>query len=235
MNNRLAQVRRCIEDWNLMQLPAVEPFVPSPSPTLSDDWELVSTPSGPEAIPRYTPSDPALIFEYNKKPLPSIPIPKTRQNSTKIQKRRPSSTTDRLKQTCHHGPDPSDTHEVQTRLKDIRDGTPPIDRFTEDKQTYERIALGLDKGYDEDEDMASIVFQPWRRAGDPANPNSNRRQLIGVRLADRKPRNDKKDRHDGPPGSESSGKRKRGPTRNDEDDEERKDRKKSPPSPPDEE
>ncbi|PMD33108.1 hypothetical protein L207DRAFT_175446 [Hyaloscypha variabilis F] len=119
MNNRLAQVRRCIKDWNLIQLPVVEPFMPSPSPTLSDDWELVSTPSEPEAIPRYTPSDPALI-EYNKKPLLSIAIPNPRQNSTKIQKRRPSSTTDRLKQTCHHGSGPSPSQTGGRRLPPSR-------------------------------------------------------------------------------------------------------------------
>ncbi|KAE9368591.1 hypothetical protein N431DRAFT_560976 [Stipitochalara longipes BDJ] len=230
----LEQIRRCIGEWDLVQLPVAESSVPSPSPTLSDDWELVSTPPKPEAIPRYTPSDPALVFEYNQKPLPSIPVPKAQQKSTKIQKRRPS-TTDRLKLTCHHGPNSSDVHEVQTRLKSIPDGTSPIDRFTKDSQTHERIALGLCKDHDEHEDMASIALLSWRRATEPAGPSSNiMRQCRGLRTMIRKPKNDKNDRNEGLLESESSGKRKRGPPGNG-DDEQGKDRKKTPPSPPDEE
>ena len=212
----------------------MEPSIPSPSPTLSDDWVLVSSTPKPEAIPRYMPSDPALMFEYNKKPLPSIPLPESRQKSTKIQKRRPSSTTDRLKLTCHHGPASSDVHEVQARLKSIPDGTSPIDRFAKDPQTHERIALGLDNDNEEHEDIAGIVLRPWRRATEPADPNTSIvRQRIGLRAIDRKPKHDKTERADSLPESESNGKRKRGPARDDED-EERKDRKKTPPSPPDE-
>ena len=217
-----------------MRLSTAEPPISSPSPTLSDDWELVSSPPKPEAIPRYTPSDPALVFEYNKKLLPSIPIPKSGQISTKIQKRRPSSTTDRLKLTCHHGPASSDAHEVQARLESIPDGTSPIDRFTKDPQTHERIALGLDETNDEHEDMAGITLRPWRRAID-ANPNTSvMRHRIGLRTIDRKPKYVKNERNGSVPESKSHGKRKRSLSWDDED-EERMDRKKTPPSPPDEE
>lgn len=148
----------------------------SPSPTLSDDWEPLSSPPKSEPLPQasYTPSDPALISEYNKKPLPSIPATKTKPNSFKIQKKRPS-TTDRLKLTCHHGNSPSDFHEVQTPLESLPEGASMIDRYAEDDQNHERIALGLDE--------ESISMRRWRRAGDPKlNGTTRPRILVRCRI-----------------------------------------------------
>lgn len=143
----------------------------SPSPTLSDDWELVSTSPQSANLAFSAPSDPDQMREYNKKPLPSIPVPKTPSKSAKIQKRRPSSTTDRLGLTCVHGPNAADAHEVQTSLQSIPDGIPPIDRFAGDEQAHEKLALALAthsappvEQQESDEDV--ILPMRWQRAAD---------------------------------------------------------------------
>jgi hypothetical protein len=143
----------------------------SPSPTLSDDWDLVSTSPQSANLAFSAPSDPDQIREYNKKPLPSIPVPKTPSKSAKIQKRRPSSTTDRLGLTCVHSPNAADAHEVQTSLNSIPDGIPPIDRFAGDEQAHEKLALALAthsappvEEQESDEDV--ILPMRWRRVAD---------------------------------------------------------------------
>jgi hypothetical protein len=130
------------------------------------------------------PSDPDQISEFKKKPLPSPPTPKIPRNSSaKIQKRRPSSTTDRLKLTCHHGPSPSDVHEVQAALDSIPEGPSMIDRYTEDEQRSERIALGLGDIYD---------LKSYRRAEDRVT-NSPRINMPPKMLHRRKVRHRKQD------------------------------------------
>jgi hypothetical protein len=110
------------------------------------------------------------ISEYNKKPLPSIPILNLLPKSSKIQKRRPSSTTDRLRLTCHHGPTTSDAHEVQTTLKSIPDGLSPIDRYAGDSQAHERIALGLESASEStlDEALGKALDEALDEAVDEA-------------------------------------------------------------------
>jgi hypothetical protein len=198
----------------------------------------VSTPPKSEAVPRtvpqasYTPSDPAQVFEYNQKPLPSIPT----QKSSKIQKKRSSSTTDRLKLTCHHGPTLFDVHEVQTRLKLIPNGTSPIDRYTQDEQTHERIALGLEKEEEEEEEEVEeedVVMHPWRRAA--VSKTRGAREEKRLRKIDeiRRPKNNKNATNDELPASrESNGKRKREQKpQPSEDEQESPKRMKTPPSP----
>ena len=155
----------------------------SPSPTLSDDWELVSTSPQSANLASLVPSDSNQMREYSKKPLPSIPVPKAPSKSAKIQKRRPSSTTDRLGLTCVHGPDAADAHEVQTSLKSIPDGMPPIDRFAGDEQAHEKLALALTthsappvEQQEPDED--DILPMRWRRAADPLKGTAYRKSRI---------------------------------------------------------
>jgi hypothetical protein len=165
----------------------------------------------------YTPSDPSQITKYTEKPLPSLPTPKIYQNTSKIQKRRPSSITDRLKLTCHHGPSSSDVHEVQTSLKLIPEGASPLETYVDIEQTHERIALGLDSALEED------VLKGYRRANSQ-RPNLPRYHSATVRRVVR-------DSNPNRGGSNRSWMRK---PQQKEDDQERKERKKTPPSPCDE-
>lgn len=167
--NRLSQIQHFIRECDLVPSAMEHSGPSSPSPTLSDDWDLVSTSPQSANLAFSAPSDPDQIREYNKKPLPSIPVPKTPSKSAKIQKRRPSSTTDRLGLTCVHGPNAADAHEVQTSLKSIPDGMPPIDRFAGDEQAHEKLALALAthstppvEQQESDEDV--ILPMRWRRA-----------------------------------------------------------------------
>jgi hypothetical protein len=166
--------------------------------------------------------------------LPSIPTQKIAQKSSKIQKRRPSSTTDRLKLTCHHGPTLFDVHEVQTRLELIPNGASPIDRYTQDEQTHERIALGLE----DEEKEEDVVMHPWRRAADSKTRGAREEKRVRKIDETRRPKNNKDATNDELPASrESNGKRKRElqqRPRLSEDEQESPKRKKTPPSSPDE-
>jgi hypothetical protein len=167
--------------------------------------------------------------------LPSIPGQKSAQHSSKIQKRRPSSTTDRLKLTCHHGPTSSDIHEVQTTLKLIPNGTSPIDRYAQDEQTHERIALGLENEAEgeQEEEEEDIFMLRWRRATDSKTNVGRSERSVRVFVETKRPRNNKCVRNDELASyGGSSGKRKREPQRSD-DEQESPERKKTPPSPPD--
>jgi hypothetical protein len=213
---RLSQVQDRILEWNLI-LPDDELSVPSPSPTLSDDWEIVASPPKSEAFTStpYTPSDPAQMSEYSKKPLPSLPAPKIQQKSSKIQKKRPS-TRDRLKLTCHHGPKSSDVHDVQKSLESIPDGTSMIDRYNEEEQAYEQLALGL---------SGRLVMRGYRRATDSSSSTVARHRWdprVRKHSVDRN-----KESNEGKGNSSPDG----GPSQPDDDGPERKERRKTPPSP----
>jgi hypothetical protein len=167
--------------------------------------------------------------------LPSIPTQKFAQKSSKIQKRRPSSTTDRLKLTCHHGPTLFDVHEVQTRLKLIPNGTSPIDRYTQDEQTHERIALGLEEEKEEKEEE-DVVMHPYRRAADSKTTGAREEKRIRKIDETRRLKNSDDATNDELSASrESNGKRKREQKpQPSEDEQESPKRMKTPPSPSDE-
>jgi hypothetical protein len=174
--------------------------------------------------------------------LPSIPTQKLAQKSSKIQKRRPSSTTDRLKLTCHHGPTLFDVHEVQTRLKLIPNGTSPINRYTQDEQTHERIALGLDneekeeQEQEEEEEDEDVVMHPWRRAEVSKTTGPREEKRLRTMVETRRQKNNDDATNDELPASrESNGKRKREQKpQPSEDEQESPKRMKTPPSPADE-
>jgi hypothetical protein len=169
--NRLSQIQHFIRECDLIPSAMEHSGPSSPSPTLSDDWELVSTPAQSANLASSAPSDPDQMEEYNEKPLPSIPVPKAPSKSAKIQKGRTSSTTDRLGLTCVHGPNAADAHEVQTSLKSIPDGLPPINRFAGDEQAHEKLALALashlaPSAEQQESDEEVILPMSWRRAAD---------------------------------------------------------------------
>ncbi|KUJ24476.1 uncharacterized protein LY89DRAFT_551685, partial [Mollisia scopiformis] len=45
--------------------------------------------------------------------------------------------------TCHHGPD--EAHEVETTLCHVPNGPTPLETYTEDEQSHEMLALGLER------------------------------------------------------------------------------------------
>jgi hypothetical protein len=227
--NRYSQIQQFIRECDLIPSAMEHSGPSSPSPTLSDDWELVSTSPQPANLASSAPSDSDQMREYNKKPLPSIPVPKAPSKSAKIQKRRSSSTTDRLGLTCVHGPNAADAHEVQTSLKSIPDGMPPIDRFAGDEQAHEKLALALAtqsappvEQQESDEDV--ILPMIWRRAADPVKGTAYRKSRIEA------PKRLQEGMSYEPSGNKSIRIRKRKPE-GDVDEQNNKERKKMSPSP----
>jgi hypothetical protein len=96
--------------------------------------------------PTYTPSPitaefsaPESIGLYQERPLPSLPTTPKRKRKSSNSLDRPSK--DKLKVTCHHGPE---FHEVEMTLGILgKQGPSPIETYASDDQSHERFALGL--------------------------------------------------------------------------------------------
>lgn len=135
-------------------------FVPEVS--FDEDWEWVPSPSSPTpSKSSFTPSDPGMMDHYSRKKLPSLPA------SEKNKKNRANSPG-RLRATCHHGSSPSQVHEVQTTLSHVPNGPTPLQTYTEDEQSHELLALGLD--------LDRELLPSYRRAGQSVEDASRPRQ-----------------------------------------------------------
>ncbi|KAH7403130.1 hypothetical protein BKA64DRAFT_641144 [Cadophora sp. MPI-SDFR-AT-0126] len=146
----LTQIQKCIKDWKL-ELPISPELKPeeskAPDSPSDDSWVVIPSMTAPPALTTnsYTPSDPKLMSHYTKRPLPSLPAPKsnTKMDSKSRVRKRQAPNTDRVRGICHHGAGAFDSHEIETNLSSIPDGPSQIELYVDDDQDYERVAQGL--------------------------------------------------------------------------------------------
>jgi hypothetical protein len=89
---------------------------------------------------------------YTQKPLPSLPAKASTSSTTRDSNlnSKPDesgpvgkSSSDRLRFTSHHGPGPSEVHEVETTLDFIESGPSQLEIYADDEQGHEMVALGI--------------------------------------------------------------------------------------------
>jgi hypothetical protein len=109
-------------------------------------------PSPPPRHASYIPNDAEIIQMYTQKPLPSLHAKASTSSTTrdsnlnsKPDESGPVSklSPDRLRFTCHHGPGPSEVHEVETTLDFIESGPSQLEIYADDEQGHEMVALGI--------------------------------------------------------------------------------------------
>jgi hypothetical protein len=169
----------------------------------SDGWEnihskshsrtrLSSSPTLPflPDSPTYTPSpvtadfDPENIHLYKERPLPFIPTTSQHKRKSSTSLDRPAK--DKLKLTCHHGPE---SHEVEMTLGILgHQGPSPIETYASDDQSHERIAVGLERnpGPDIPESDNTDLTLSWKKSGQRARSGAANRTERALKQRSRK-------------------------------------------------
>jgi hypothetical protein len=122
---------------------------------------------------------------YTQKPLPSLPAKASTSSTTRDSNlnSKPDesgpvgkSSSDRLRFTSHHGPGPSEVHEVETTLGFIKNGPSQLEIYADDEQGHEMIALGIPRKAGEK--------RPGTNAGWRSNALVPRKRIRYERLGD---------------------------------------------------
>jgi hypothetical protein len=155
-----------------------------------DDWELTSSPQPPVSsfTPRTAPNaifTPTAAPDLHCKPalLALPPHPQTPKNGKrKCDISSLSSNQDRLKLTCHHGPGPTELHEVEVPLNALPshpDDLSPLESYAEDlEQTHERIAMGLERI--PSHALLKMGLVGFRRAADTTKKSTRTRRVLAT-------------------------------------------------------
>jgi hypothetical protein len=164
---RASQIRECIKNWNLVQINTPEGSRTN-SPTA---WDR--SPSRPRSeisqTCSYTPSDPDLMIIYTKRPLPSLPLHKTKRKTllpfgcSSLERKyfKPRSDSLTLSQ-FYKGSWPPQLHDIETSLQLLPPSLSPIEIYIREEQAYERFAIGIERQETTAESRAES-FIPNRR------------------------------------------------------------------------